>query len=285
MNEKLVGLPWFGGKSATAPSGSGKWVTSLLPTNAEVYIEPFAGMLGVLLQREPARVEIINDLDQNVAAFWKTLRDQPEALETLLEATEYSDTVCREALQTLAEPTSSDLRRAWALTVVAGQSIRQPSNWSASAWRRPAYIRTSKYNMAKQFNTMCLRLTCEQMRARLRNIHVDNRDATEIISRYATNPQVLLYIDPPYAGNYAAYGATINHDTTNQIIETITADTCKAKIAVSGYPTCKYKELTAHDWSESQLNVLTTTSANNDKTPRTECLWTNYQPENTLFTI
>ena len=274
----LVALPWYGGKSVTAPSGLGKWVTSLLPTDAEVYIEPFAGMLGVLLQREPARMEIINDLDRNVAAFWKTLRNLPDALEALLEATEYGYDVYLEALQTLTESNITDLRRAWALIVAAGQSIGHPSSWSSSAWRRPGHIRTSKYNVARKFDAVCLRLTCEQMRARLRNIHVDNRDATEIISRYATNPEVLLYVDPPYAGNYTAYGATVNNDLTNQILEIITADTCKARVAVSGYPTCEFSALTAHGWFESQLQVLATASANNDQTPRTECLWTNYQP-------
>ena len=38
--------------------GTGRWITSLLPQRAGVlYCEPFAGMLGVLLQRPPSKSE------------------------------------------------------------------------------------------------------------------------------------------------------------------------------------------------------------------------------------
>ena len=82
-------MGWVGGKSAYAATGTGKWIAGLLPPPgaAYSYIEPFAGMLGVLLQRQPARREIANDLDGDVINWWRVVRDYPAELGELLDWT------------------------------------------------------------------------------------------------------------------------------------------------------------------------------------------------------
>ena len=86
MSEKgLKGLIWAGGKSSWG-IGSGRWVARQLP-HRRVYIEPFAGMLGVLLQRPPARREMVSDLDGRIINWWRVVRDQGPALEKLLDNT------------------------------------------------------------------------------------------------------------------------------------------------------------------------------------------------------
>lgn len=74
-------LPYLGGKSIRANSGLGAWIVSLLPppSSGQTYIEPFAGMLGVLLQRTPAGTEIVSDADGRIIAFWRELRDNTDA--------------------------------------------------------------------------------------------------------------------------------------------------------------------------------------------------------------
>lgn len=68
-------FPWFGGKSRAA---SLIWERFGDVAN---YIEPFAGSLAVLLARptEP-RIETVNDLDCNVANFWRATQSDPEAV-------------------------------------------------------------------------------------------------------------------------------------------------------------------------------------------------------------
>ena len=47
----MKALPWVGNKSVR---GLGEWIVSLLPPaygEPQAYVEPFAGMLGVLLAR------------------------------------------------------------------------------------------------------------------------------------------------------------------------------------------------------------------------------------------
>ena len=71
-------FPYFGGK--THCSGL---IWSALG-DCKVYVEPFAGSLGCLLQRphwpfeDSKRLEIVNDLDGMIANFWRAMRDDPD---------------------------------------------------------------------------------------------------------------------------------------------------------------------------------------------------------------
>ena len=81
-------LRWVAGKSGGAPQGTGRWVAGLLEDRGgDLYAEPFAGMLGVLLQRRRAGVECVSDADGRVLAWWRAVRDEPEALRRRLSAT------------------------------------------------------------------------------------------------------------------------------------------------------------------------------------------------------
>ncbi len=73
-------IVYWGGKSPY-DRGTGRWIANLLPNvPGHTYCEPFAGMLGGLLQRERASREIINDLNGDIANFWRVLRDRPAEL-------------------------------------------------------------------------------------------------------------------------------------------------------------------------------------------------------------
>ncbi|MBV6573885.1 DNA adenine methylase, partial [Acinetobacter baumannii] len=69
------------------------WIISFFP-NHNVYVEPFGGGASVLLNKEPSRVEVYNDLDDDVVNFFKVLRNK-ELAKQLAEAiylTPYSRT-------------------------------------------------------------------------------------------------------------------------------------------------------------------------------------------------
>ena len=75
MNESkkmTAPFPYFGGKRRAA--------TLVWERFGEVftYIEPFAGSLAVLLQKDPMPREIVNDLDGFVVNFWRAVKFDPE---------------------------------------------------------------------------------------------------------------------------------------------------------------------------------------------------------------
>jgi hypothetical protein len=65
-------FPWFGGKSRAEAE------VSAAMGEVSVYCEPFAGSLGVLLQREPAKHEVVNDADGWIVNFWRALAASPD---------------------------------------------------------------------------------------------------------------------------------------------------------------------------------------------------------------
>lgn len=72
-------FPWFGGKSAVTPLVWERF------GDVRNYVEPFAGSIAVVLGRphwpfESTRIETINDADCFVANFWRSLKNDPEAV-------------------------------------------------------------------------------------------------------------------------------------------------------------------------------------------------------------
>ncbi|TMR92128.1 DNA adenine methylase [Nonomuraea basaltis] len=64
-------------------------LASLLPKH-EVYYEPFARSAAVFFAKDPAEIETINDIDGDLIAFMRALRDQPRALQRAIQLTPYA---------------------------------------------------------------------------------------------------------------------------------------------------------------------------------------------------
>lgn len=66
------------------------WVCSFIPPH-DVYLEPFFGGGAIFFnKKQKAHIETINDLNDDVFNFFKTLRDDPESLTRAIELTAYS---------------------------------------------------------------------------------------------------------------------------------------------------------------------------------------------------
>jgi site-specific DNA-adenine methylase len=74
----------MGGKWRIAP-----WIIDTFPPH-RCYCEPFAGGASVLLQKPPAKFEVLNDLNQDVVRFFRVLRERPDELLRALDLTPYS---------------------------------------------------------------------------------------------------------------------------------------------------------------------------------------------------
>ena len=81
-NKLAAPFPWFGGKVMQS-----ELVWSRFGTVGN-YVEPFAGSLGVLLNRPLpfVGVETVNDLDAFIVNFWRAVRHRPDEL---IEAADY----------------------------------------------------------------------------------------------------------------------------------------------------------------------------------------------------
>lgn len=77
-------LRYPGSKQRIAP-----WIISHMPKHHS-YLEPYAGGIAVLLNKEPSRIETINDLDQDVVNLFRVIREKREELIEQIVYTPYS---------------------------------------------------------------------------------------------------------------------------------------------------------------------------------------------------
>ena len=96
---------YLGGKNRIAP-----WIISFFPPH-KIYVEPFGGSGAVLLNKQPAWMEVYNDLYDRVVNFFEVLRDQEKSarLASLLELTPYAQTAYARSFEIAEDPV--ELRR------------------------------------------------------------------------------------------------------------------------------------------------------------------------------
>ena len=109
-------LKYPGAKNRLAP-----WICEYIPKH-DVYLEPFAGSLAVLFNKQRSHIETVNDIDGEIVNFFRILRDRSGELERTIEFTPYS----RSEYKAAYEKSEDELERARRFTVKCwmGQRFR-----------------------------------------------------------------------------------------------------------------------------------------------------------------
>ena len=251
-------MRYYGGKSYW-----GGWISQLLPKKTSgLYVEPFGGMLSVLLRREASNIEIVNDLDRRLVTWWEIVRDQPDELVRRLEYTPYSRAVFAECAEICASPKFGDpLKLAWALTVILWQGYGSKNtrpNWV----RHVAPISSAKSSIFKNIDII---------HRRLEYVQLDCCDACTLLERVADRSDALIYCDPPYMS--ADTSAYLHRGTDWARMAEILRD-AKAAVAISGYR----DEWDITGWRKSQKSTpafSVSSNAATDQKARIEILWRN----------
>ena len=262
---KLSALRYYGGKSAAANYGIGAWIAEMLSWNKnDTYVEPFAGMLGVLLQRDRVNTEIVNDSNSHLVNWWLTVRDNSEKFIERLMYTPYSREVFNKARQELKTGSLTELDQAIAYHIILTQSINVGGGW------RIRYTGSERYHVPTE--------KIKRLQKRMHHVQIENTCALKIIDRARTLGHVVMYLDPPYEGaNVAAYGD--NTVDFNSLRDLLSKPDNKARMAISGYGS-SYDCLGWYRHEKSVKESGSTRKANDpdklERTERTEVLWTNY---------
>ena len=268
--EKLSGIPYYGGKSARSSRGVGTWIASLLPPPPVMaYIEPFAGMLGVLLQRPPARQELAADRNCDVINWWRVVRDEPRAFSHLVEYTPQSRAeylaACR-LLTTTPPPDVNappDVRRAlaWTAVIIQGRmrsdgNIR-PNNWSAAYNCQPSTV--SRQQVAA-------------LAERVRQLRLEVADACDLLERAVADPDTVVYCDPPYRTSVTRHYQQEMVDWS-RLTDVLRRQ--RGRVAISGF----HDEWDHLGWRRHEHETFCSIGYTGDERgTRTEHVWTNYEP-------
>lgn len=265
-------VPYFGGKQQIAAQ-----IVSYFPAHAH-YVEPFAGGLSVLLAKPVSAMETINDLDGDVVAFWRVLRDRPDDLQRVCALTPHARAEHTASRERGGVDDLERARRVWvALTQGrASQLMRTGWRFNLDPGRSPAptvgYLDGYLARMPATWRW-------------LRRVSLECRPAVDVIEAYGACPGVLLYVDPPYLGRVR--GSTTGYqvemrDEASHVELASALRECAASVVVSGYPDPLYEDLYA-GWDRVELDARTG-QGNNARGARagarragarTEVLWSN----------
>lgn len=278
----LIAFGWYGGKYSHLG-----WLLPLLP-KALHFCEPFGGSAAVLINREPSPVETYNDIDGEVANFFRVLREQKEQLIEAIGLTPFS----REEFALAINDSSEDitgLERARRFYVRARQ-VRSGLAQTASDGRWANCRLTSRAGMAGAVSRWLGAVEAlPEIAQRFLRVQIENDDALAVIRRYDSS-ETLFYCDPPYPHdsrsdtNAYAYEMTdIQHRELAKVLHSI-----KGKAALSGYRGKLMDELYG-DWRYIEAPTKKAHSTNarpdNTKRSRTEVLWVNYDPAEHLTRV
>lgn len=256
-------IPYFGGKMLVGPS-----IAALLPPHSH-YVEPYCGSLTVLFAKTPSAHETVNDLDGDVMNFWRVLRERPQDLARVCALTPHSraDWESCEKIDV-----ANELERARRLWVRLSQS--RTGRLRRTGWRHYVSPAGSGTNMPGYLDAYVDRIAPAV--ERLHRVSLECRPALDVIGKYGTSPDVLLYCDPPYLGTTRSNDRAYRHEMMSDLEHTELAEVlhrCAAAVVVSGYASDLYDRELYAGWDRH--TIASSTGQGGTWQERTEVLWSN----------
>jgi DNA adenine methylase len=258
-------VPYFGGKTTLAPQ-----IAALLPAHRH-YVEPYCGSLAVLLAKQPTPFETVNDLDHALMMFWRVLRERPLDLCRAAALTPHARAEHRAAYD-LDSPDVDDLelaRRVWVQLTQGRAGTRRRTGWRH--YVQPA----GNTSMPDYLDGYLHRIL--PAAERLHAVSLECRPALDLIGQYGAEPEVLLYVDPPYLGatrcrSWDGYPNEMRgEDEHRELAGALQA--ARAAVVLSGYASDLYDLELYPDWHR---HTMTSGTGQGDGWGnRTEVLWSN----------
>jgi DNA adenine methylase len=241
-----------------------------LITEYDTYVEPYGGTFVVGLKKEQSKIEVYNDLEQNVYSLYKVLSDSVmfESFKQKCDLTIYSQDLRNDFKDKLKYDDLDIITRAFYFFYVNRTSHNGIGGFSMNS-----SVRRGMSKAVSDFLSCIDRLP--ELHERLSSVIVSNMDGIKLILKY-DNPRTLLYLDPPYHQSTRT-GARYKVDMDNQQHEELVSTIIKSrsKILISGYECELYNKLTENGFIKTSFEVKTIDGNFKPKT-KTEYLYYNY---------
>ncbi len=239
------------------------WICSFIPAH-NVYFEPYFGSGGVFFNKEPSRIETINDIDSNVVNYFKVLRTHPYELAKAIGLTPYARDEYLTSFET--NEIDSDIEKARKFAVRCWQGIGN-SNTYYNGFRSTQ--QTSGPRTAIVWGNLPEKLI--QAGNRLLLAQIENIPAVELIKRYNT-PDVFIYCDPPYLCDTRTsflYKYEMTDEQHEELLSVLASH--PGKVLLSGYDNKLYNSYLT-GWNKVQKKTQAEAGIF-----RVETLWMNYE--------
>ncbi|WP_394789165.1 DNA adenine methylase [Rhodoferax sp.] len=211
-------VPWIGGKRRLVPE--------ILPwfEPHTCYVEPFAGAAALLFNKQPSKVEVLNDINADLVNLYRVVRHH---LEEFIRQFKWALTSRKlfEWTQTTPPETLTDIQRA------ARFFYLQRLAFGAKVDGQTFGVATTS-SQALNFTRIEDDLSVAHMR--LSRVVVEHMDWEACMKRY-DRPHTLFYCDPPY-WDTAGYGVGFGLDQYDKLAELMRSMDGKAIVSVNDIP-------------------------------------------------
>lgn len=262
MNNKIklkTPITYYGGKQQLS-----KIILELIPEH-RLYCEPFCGGAAIFFAKEPATVEILNDTNREIINFFKVAKMDFVSLEKEIRITMHSRSQHHDAHVIYTNPHMfSEIKRAWAIWVLANQSINSIIDNSWSYERKHNKITSKTINKRMMFT--------EEIAIRLQNTQVECTDANYIITSRDCE-DAFFYCDPPYINTCQGHYDGYTEEDFKNLLDTLAQ--IKGKFLLSSFPSDILTEyIKKYNWISEEIVMRCTASKTRKK--KIEVLTKNY---------
>lgn len=241
-----------------------EWTISHFPAH-DIYLEPCFGAGSIFLRKPVAQLESINDVDGRVVNFMRVLRDRADELLEKINLTPWAEDELRFCAHVSPDPLE-DARRFFFLCWMSvhggptggGQNFRNQNSLDGR-FVPPPQDAIGRFDLLDSS-------------ARLKNAQIFNRDAIEMITKYA-GTGALIYFDPPYLQHTRARRKGYNHEVTPAWHRLAAAHLRQhdGPVVIAGYRSRLYERIyEGYGWKRVEREYNT-----NGKSKAVECLWLN----------
>jgi DNA adenine methylase len=211
-------LAYIGGKRAIA-----KQIIALFPDHT-TYVEVFCGGAQVFFRKEPSKVEVLNDLDDQVVNFFRVCQLHSEELIRYMRFTASSRSWFDLMLRTDPE-TLTDVQK-------AARFLYLSKNTYAGLVHRRNYrvsvLQTSGFNPDR------LPEILEETRQRLARTQIEHLPYERVIKKYDRR-STLFFCDPPYYAR-KLYRHNMGHDDFVRMAELLSGMKGKFVLSLNDVP-------------------------------------------------
>lgn len=206
-------VPWIGGKRRLASH-----ILPLFPAHT-CYVEPFAGAAALFFLKEPAKSEVLNDVNGDLVNLYRVVQHHLEEFIRQFKWALTSREVFRWQQVTRPE-TLTDIQRAARFYYLQRNAFGGKVDGQT--------LGTSTTG-GPGLNLLRIEESLSAAHLRLSGVFVENLDWAACIARY-DRPHTLFYCDPPYWGA-AGYGVEFGLEQYRRMAEL--ARTMQGKMVIS----------------------------------------------------
>lgn len=253
-------LRYHGGKWKLA-----SWIISYFPNHTR-YVEPYCGAANILLKKQPAYSEVINDINDEVINLFEVISTPTDRtwLQNDINYTPYSRVVFENAK---TQQTPCNMTRA------KNFLIRSHMGFNAAAPNTGFRSNSNRTSSTPAHNWRDMPFIIGVTAKRIRGVIIENQCALKTMRQHDCK-DTLHFVDPPYLPSTRTATSKYVYDLSEldhiELLECI--HSLKGMVVLCGYNSNLYQNYLVDTWGWVKVEKQTRTAQNQK---RTECIWLN----------